>query len=224
MTGSTYVLAIDQGTTSTRAILFDASGKIRVDCAGRIDPALPKTGLGRARSRRDVACRGNHRPRGYGRGGRTDRCDRYRQSARDDHRLGTGDRPATLQRDCLAGPAYHPNLCRLAAGWAWRDRATPHRPRHRPLFLGFQDPLAARPCPRPAPPRRGRRDCFRHDRQLSAVAADLRQTSRDRRHQRGAHDAVRYPAVRLGSRNCSTRSRSHARSCRRCSTPAPISG
>ena len=66
MTGSAYVLAIDQGTTSTRAILFDATGEVRRKRAGRADPALPAARLGRARSRRDLAQRGRRpaaRPR-----------------------------------------------------------------------------------------------------------------------------------------------------------------
>ena len=44
MTGSTYILAIDQGTTSTRAILFDASGEIRATAQVELTQHYPKPG------------------------------------------------------------------------------------------------------------------------------------------------------------------------------------
>lgn len=44
MTGSTYILAIDQGTTSTRAILFDASGEIRASAQVELTQHYPKPG------------------------------------------------------------------------------------------------------------------------------------------------------------------------------------
>ena len=47
-----YVLAIDQGTTSTRAIVFDHSGPIVRDRADRARADLPARRLGRARRRR----------------------------------------------------------------------------------------------------------------------------------------------------------------------------
>ncbi len=45
-----YVLAIDQGTTSSRAILFDRTGDIvgSAQRAARIRADLPAAGLGRA--------------------------------------------------------------------------------------------------------------------------------------------------------------------------------
>ncbi len=44
MTGSAYVLAIDQGTTSTRAILFDASGRIRSSAQIELAQHYPRPG------------------------------------------------------------------------------------------------------------------------------------------------------------------------------------
>ena len=49
------LLAIDQGTTSTRAILFDAAGRVQHTRARRTAPDLPAAGLGRARSGGDLA-------------------------------------------------------------------------------------------------------------------------------------------------------------------------
>ena len=42
--GETYVLAIDQGTTSTRAILFDSSGRVRSSAQIAITQSHPRPG------------------------------------------------------------------------------------------------------------------------------------------------------------------------------------
>jgi glycerol kinase len=44
MTGSAYVLAIDQGTTSTRAILFDAEGRVRSSAQTELTQHYPRPG------------------------------------------------------------------------------------------------------------------------------------------------------------------------------------
>jgi glycerol kinase len=44
MTGSAYVLAIDQGTTSTRAILFDAAGRVRSSAQTELTQHYPRPG------------------------------------------------------------------------------------------------------------------------------------------------------------------------------------
>jgi glycerol kinase len=44
MTASGYVLAIDQGTTSTRAILFDASGRVRSTAQIEVTQSYPRPG------------------------------------------------------------------------------------------------------------------------------------------------------------------------------------
>ncbi len=44
MTGSAYVLAIDQGTTSTRAILFDAAGQVRTSAQIELTQHHPRPG------------------------------------------------------------------------------------------------------------------------------------------------------------------------------------
>ncbi len=48
---SRYVLALDQGTTSSRAILFDRDGAVVAVRPARVPAALPEAGLGGARSR-----------------------------------------------------------------------------------------------------------------------------------------------------------------------------
>ena len=44
MTGSSYVLAIDQGTTSTRAMLFDARGRARCTVQIELTQHYPQPG------------------------------------------------------------------------------------------------------------------------------------------------------------------------------------
>ena len=57
MSAPDYLLAIDQGTTSTRAILFDAAGGIHHTARVALRQIYPQPGLGRARSGRNLAGR-----------------------------------------------------------------------------------------------------------------------------------------------------------------------
>ena len=104
-----YILAIDQGTTSTRAIIFDKTGSHRRVRAARARADLPEGGLGRARPDGDLAqhARGD---RPGARQGRPHparhRRGRHHQPARDRRGLGQEHRRAGLQRDRLAG---HPH-------------------------------------------------------------------------------------------------------------------
>ena len=50
-----YILAIDQGTTSSRAIIFDKKGSIVSTGQLEHEQIFPKAGLGRARPDRDLA-------------------------------------------------------------------------------------------------------------------------------------------------------------------------
>ena len=50
-----YVGAIDQGTTSTRFIVFDRSGRIVSSAQKEHEQIYPQTRMGRARSRRNLA-------------------------------------------------------------------------------------------------------------------------------------------------------------------------
>ena len=102
--------------------------------------------------------------------------------------------------------------------------AAAHRPRDRPVFLRLEDPLAARQRPGPARARRGGRDRLRHDRQLSAVAADRRPAACDRCHQRLRARCCSISARLAWDDELARRLRHPARrSCRRCATPTAIS-
>ena len=109
-----YILAIDQGTTSTRAIVFDA-GLAPVGIAQEEFPQyLSGARLGRARSggnlvaRRSRPCVPPCAKAGIAGAGR--RRDRHHQPARDHGHLGPRDRQADPQGHRLAGPPHRRHL------------------------------------------------------------------------------------------------------------------
>jgi glycerol kinase len=146
-----HILALDQGTSSSRAIVFDATGASPRHRPAGIPPVLPAARLGRARSGRSgrpssTAPRGpgqsrHHRPRC--------RRHRHRQPARNHRAVGARHRPPRWRRPS-SGRTAAP-LPRLRAQTARRrPRAAdsrPQRPGARPLFLGHQAGLAARHVP-----------------------------------------------------------------------------
>ena len=191
--GVEVILAIDQGTTGTTCLVFDAEGRIAGARLLGVRAALPAAGLGRARRGGDLGgdaagrARGDRRRRD--RGGRAGR-DRDHQPARDRRRLGPGERRAAPPGAGLAGPAHRGALRGAARGRARGAGPRADRARPRPLLLGDQDRVAAAQ-------RRGRRaGGLRHDRLLAALQAD--RPPRDRLHERLADDAVRHPPARLG--------------------------
>ena len=151
------ILAIDQGTTGTTCLVFDAEARARRPRLSRVRPALPAARLGRARRRRDL---GRHaRGRARGAGGRRRRARRAvgvgitnqretvcvwdprpasRCTARSSGRTAAPPRAATS----CASAGYEP-LVRDRTGLVLD-----------PYFSGDQDRLAARARRRP---RRARR-------------------------------------------------------------------
>ncbi len=87
-----FVLALDQGTTSSRAILFDHRGQACGVAQQEFPQIFPQPGLGRARPEGDLGDRSRRWPprrcaeRGHRR--RRHRRDRHHQPARDDGALG----------------------------------------------------------------------------------------------------------------------------------------
>ena len=198
-----HLLALDQGTSSSRAIVFHRSGRIVAQGAARIPPDLSAAGLGGARRRGDLADAVRRRAGGarrVGPDGRRHRRHRHHQPARDHAAVGPPHRPAHPQRHRLAGPAHRAAVRATARAGPGRRGARGHRPGDRPLFLRHQDPLAAGPRDRRAHRRGAGRAGLRHRGQLAAVEADAGPRARHRREQRLAHDAVRHPPQRLGPR------------------------
>ena len=90
-----YIGAIDQGTTSSRFILFDKDGQIAQVDQREHEQITPQGRLGRARREGDLAphAAGDRRRDGrLGRRGRRRRGDRHHQPARDDGGVGPRDR------------------------------------------------------------------------------------------------------------------------------------
>jgi hypothetical protein len=109
---SGFVLAIDQGTTSSRAIVFDGGQQIagmgkmeftqHFPASGWVEHVPEEIwatccGAPRRRCVRPDSRRGHRR-------------HRHHQPARDNDRLGPGDRQADPQRHRLAGPAHRADL------------------------------------------------------------------------------------------------------------------
>ena len=104
-----YVLALDQGTTSSRAILFDEAGAIAAVAQKEFQQFYPQAGWVEhdpaeilssqmscaaevlARVSRAAARRGRHR---------------HHQPARDRDCVGARDGQGDSSGDCLAGPAH----------------------------------------------------------------------------------------------------------------------
>ena len=211
-----YVLAIDQGTTGSTAIVFDDGGaRARAGVLG-VHPALSEAGLGRARSDGDLA----REPQGDARRrcarrklqGRRPGGDRHHQPARDDGAVGP-QRPASR---CTA-----PSSGRIAAPPTCARASRPTAPRRwcaaRPAW--WSTPTSPAPscagcsttCAGAAPARRPR---LRHHRQLADLEAHRRPRPRHRPHQRLAHAAVRHPPPRLGPRAARPARRAPTACCR----------
>ena len=163
------ILALDQGTTGSTAIVFDERGPRRRARLPRVRPALPAAGLGRARRRRDLggdaaggaggARRRRHRrPRA--------RRDRHHQPARDRRGLGPQDGRAAAPGAGVAGPPHGGRCDELREEGHEHAGPRAHGPRARPLLLGHEDRVAD-----PRGRRRPGRRRLRHDRLVAGLQA-----------------------------------------------------
>ena len=201
------VAAIDQGTTSSRCILFDRSGSIRATPSTRARPDHAAARLGRARPRRDPRS-GPDVPAGvaqcHRRGRAVARRGRDQQPARDDRGVGSPDRPAGRARHRVAG---HPDRGSLrGAGGGRGGRRGPV-----PGTTGLPISTYSLGAQARVDPRRGRhgtascrgpwRPALRDHRYVAHLAPDRRarrRPARDRCHERLAHDADGPRDTRLG--------------------------
>ncbi len=140
-----YVLAIDQGTTSSRAIVFNHDCATVGEAQQEFTQHYPQARVGRARRQRDLGrhpwrhAPGDWRTPGSPRGHRV---HRDHQPARDGRDVGPGDRRARPQRHRLAGQARGPDLHRARRAGLRRHGRQQDRPRHRRLLLGLQGQVA----------------------------------------------------------------------------------
>ena len=197
-----HVLAIDQGTTSSRAIVFDARHGHRRGGAGGVPAALPAVGLGRARPGRhlvDVAatCRAAIERAGLAPGATsppsaspTSARRRWSGTARP------AGRSAAPSSGRTAAPARSAPSCAPPATRRWSPRRTGLL--LDPYFSGTKLKwlLDAHEGAR-ARARRGEL-LFGTVDSCADLEADRRRGACDRRHQRGAHAALQHPRGRLG--------------------------
>ena len=114
-----FILAIDQGTTSSRAILFDKRCRIRASAQREFRQHYPNPGWVEHEPEDLWKTTIATCPRGAAQGrraGQGDRRARHHQSARNDHRLGPQDRQSHPPGDRMAGPANGRSLCGPEAG------------------------------------------------------------------------------------------------------------
>ena len=217
---SRYIAAIDQGTTSTRCIIFDQPRRHRRARAAGTPSAHPAPGLGRARSGRNLAPTRSPwlAPRWPGPGSRRrPRRRRPQQPARDDRAVGPPHRPPARQRDRMDGYAHR----RAGAPLCGRRRPGPvpraHRPAaRRPISPGSSSPGCSMRCPaRGGGGARG--SAVRHRRFLARLVPHRRpgrRTARDRRHQREPHPAHGPRDLRVGPGDAGAVRHSRPRACR----------
>ena len=199
---TTHVLALDQGTTSSRSILFDARGDVVAVAQREFTQHFPRSGLGRARRGGDLVDAGRDdrrgaRARAPDRRGR--RRDRHHQSARDHRPVGSSDRPASRTRPRLAGSPHRRRLCACS-------RPPGTRRRSRVARASCSIPISRRPSLRgcSTATRRLRaargagRARLRHDRQLARLESHRRRRARQRRHEREPHAAAQHRNRQLG--------------------------
>ena len=213
-----FVLALDQGTTSSRAILFERDGTVARDRAARIPPDLSAARLGRARRHRDLG----------------DAVGRDARGARQGARAA----PATSPPSASPTSARRPRLgardaaSPIANAIVWQDRRTApmcdelRAAGHAPTFAAKTGLVL---------------DAYFSGTKLSGCSTTFRAHARARERgelafgtvdtwlvwnltggaralspmrQREPHAAVRHPHGRLGRRAAAHRSTSRARCCR----------
>ena len=104
-----FILALDQGTTSSRAILFDEAGGIVAVAQHEFEQFYPQAGWVEHDPTEILTSQLSLRGGGAGTGrGAAQGCggDWHYQPARDGDCLGSEDGQGDLSGDCLAGPAY----------------------------------------------------------------------------------------------------------------------
>ena len=220
------ILAIDQGTTSTRAIVFDRTGQPVASAQREFEQHYPKDGWVEHDPEtiwqdtlavcREALARAGLDAAAIAAIGITNQRETVVLWER-------AHRPAGASRHRLAGPAHRRSLREAGGGRPRGHGARAHRARDRPLLLGDQARLAARRGAGRARRGRARRAGLRHDRQLSALAADRRaRCTRPTPATRRARCSSTSTA-RTGTTTCCGCSTSRARCCPRWWTAARCS-
>ena len=213
-----FVLALDQGTSSSRAIAFDREGTRGRRGAAGVSAALPVARPRRTRPGRDLV----EPAPGRARGGRAASAAPSNveaigtdEPARDDRGLGARDRPAGRAGDRLAEPDHRAVLRGASAPGPRAHCPRAHRAPARRLLHRAQDPAHPREGGLRAPGR-ARRPRVRDRGRLPGLAPHRRADARDRRLERLADAALRHQLARLGRRAAAPDRGPARRCCRRC--------
>ena len=195
------ILAIDQGTTGSTCLVFDAEAELIGRAYREFAQHFPQPGWVEHDAgeiwdvTRAVAIEAlDDAGVAPGEPGR----DRHHQPARDRLRVGPGDRRAAAPGARLAGPPHRRPLRRRCA-----SRGSEPTIRERtglvldPYFSGDEDRVAAGERRGPRRARRRRPRGLRHDRRVADLQAHGR--ARHRPVQRLAHDAVRPARAAAGT-------------------------
>ena len=147
---SRYLLAIDQGTTGSTALVVGADGSRARPREPRVPAALPAARLGRARARGDSGQRSQVRSRGARSSATVDptrlRRHRHHEPARDHACCGSAARGKPVHRAIVWQDRRTTRALRRAQARGPRAAVSrAHRPRARSLLLGHQARVVARP-------------------------------------------------------------------------------
>ncbi len=202
MAAKQFILALDQGTTSSRAMIVDASGAVRAIAQHPFRQIFPQPGWVEHSPTEIWSSQSGVATAALAKADLTDR---------DIAAIGiTNQRETTIVWDRETGePVYNAivwqdrrtaEFCDHLRTQRRRDHPAEDRPHPRRLLLRQQGQLD--PCQRRrrARPRRGRQACLRYRRQLAHLEAHQWHAACHRRHQRIAHHALQHSHHGLGRR------------------------
>ena len=196
-----YVLALDQGTTSSRAIVFDHDGRVAAVAQREFPQIFPRPGWVEHDPQEIWATQMGVAAEALG---------RAHLRPRDLAAIGiTNQRETTVVWDRETGqPIYNAIVwqdrrtaehCeRLKAAGHEDPRAGADGPGRRCLLLRDEGRVDPRQRAGRSRPRRGGQARVRHDRLVARLEADERQDARHRCQQRVADDALRHPQAGVG--------------------------
>ena len=196
-----FILALDQGTTSSRAILFDRGGRVAAMAQQTFPQHYPQPGWV------------EHDPLELWESQRSVAAQALRKLGPDARIAGIGitnQRETTILWDKATGePVYNAIVwqCRRTAGICDKLKETPGMAEydrgedgtgHRRLLLRHEAQMAARQRSRRAGARRARRAALRHGGNVAHLASHRRGRPCDRLLQRQPHNALQHPHAHMG--------------------------
>ena len=195
-----YIMSLDQGTTSSRCILFDKSGNICSVVNKEFRQIFPQPGWVEhdANEIWDTTYEVAHAAMAKLNVKASDIAAIGITNQRETTIVGQGDGRAHCQRHCMAVPPYLRHHRPAGKGRTCRHNPAEDRPDSRRVFFRLQDPVAAGQRSRRAQAGRRGQAPFRHCRHLADLEAHRRARPRHGLYQRQPHDALQYPYPAMG--------------------------